>query len=337
MVRQAAPHVLAAIKKASAATGVDFAYMMAKASAESGFDAKAKSHTSSATGLYQFIDKTWLNLVKKYGPAVGLGKYANAIDDNGHVANPAVKQQILALRKDPDKAAMMAAEYTAENKSYMQDQLGPDVKIGATELYLAHFLGAGGATAFLKAYKENPVEQASDLFPKAANANRNVFYDSKTGTPRTLAGIYDFFSKKFGGVEAVTPDAPATGPALVASASAPDSAAVPVDSRRALAQTLATQIASEQAALDTESPARIATIAPAAGQDGTAHETIRWFTPRQLPVTAPGFTRQASAGSLPAGLVSNPAAIMIMARRDMASVHYGQKNDNQRNYGHLNS
>src|SRR3982751_6288195 len=188
LARQAAPHVLNAIKRASAATGVSFAYMMQKASAESSFDTHAKSRTSSATGLYQFIESTWLNMVKKYGDKCGLSRYAACIDDNGRVADPAMKKEILALRKNPEAAAMMAAEFTAENKAYLRDQLGPHAKIGPTELYLAHFFGAGGATAFMKEMKENPLQQASDLFPKAAGANRAVFNDSKTGAPRTLAG-----------------------------------------------------------------------------------------------------------------------------------------------------
>ena len=70
-------------------------------------------------------------------------------------------------------------------------------EVGATELYLAHFLGAGGAASFLNARDENPLTPAADLYPKAARANRGVFYDPKTGKARSLAQVYDFFDKKF--------------------------------------------------------------------------------------------------------------------------------------------
>jgi hypothetical protein len=196
LVQQAAPRVLKAIKTAAEKTGVDFAYLVEKASAESSFRPDAKAKGSSASGLYQFIDSTWMRMVKNYGAKYGLGKLANAIDDNGHVKDAATRQKILNLRKDPEKSALFAAEYTLENKCYMERFLG-EGEIGPTEMYLAHFMGASGATAFLEAKKENPLAAAADIFPKAARANHNVFYDRATGQPRTLAGVYAFFDGKF--------------------------------------------------------------------------------------------------------------------------------------------
>lgn len=201
LTRQAAPAVLNAIKAASVRTGVDFAYMVEKAAAESSFNAKAESKTSSAAGLYQFIESTWLHMVKNYGARHGMGEYAAQIDDKGCVADPVAKDAILELRKDPEKASLLAAEFAAENKRILQQNLGPEANIGPVELYLAHFLGAGSASEFLKAQQDNSLTTAADLFPHAARANRNVFYDSKTGEARTLAGVYDFFAAKFGASE----------------------------------------------------------------------------------------------------------------------------------------
>ncbi len=323
MARQAAPRVLDAIKRASAATGVSFAYMLQKASAESSFNTSAKSRTSSATGLYQFIDHTWLTLVKRYGDKCGLGQYASCIDDNGHVSNPAVKKQILALRKDPTASAMMAAEFTAENRSYLQDQLGPHAKVGPTELYLAHFLGAGGATEFLKTMKSHPMEQASDLFPQAANSNRAVFYD-KSGAPRTLAGVYDFFAKKFEGAPAVDQPqtVPAQAPVMVADTQSNQT------NHAALAQALMDETDSQQTALNTLTathvPDKIATASPA------PHETIHWFTPRQAPSTV-----AASTSRLPAGLLADPVHLMMLAHAE-APVRPA-RNANRYNYENLNT
>lgn len=196
--RQAAPRVVNAIKTAAARTGVNFSYLMEQAAAESGFDAHAGSKTSSAKGLYQFIESTWLSMVRKYGSSHGMGKYAQMIDEDGRVADPQARSEILELRNDPEKASFLAAEFASENRDYLVQKAGmkPD-EVGSAELYLAHFLGAGSAAGFLKAMKENPIANAADLFPRAANANRNVFYDTKTGEARTLAGVYDFFAKKF--------------------------------------------------------------------------------------------------------------------------------------------
>ncbi len=196
--RKAAPRVVNAIKEAAARTGVNFSYLMKQAAAESSFNAKAGSKTSSAKGLYQFIESTWLNMVKNYGDKHGLGKYAAMIDGRGKVSDPALRKEILELRNNPEKASLLAAEYASENQRYLEQNGGMEPEeIGSTELYLAHFLGAGSAAGFLKAYKDNPLAAAADLFPKAARANRNVFYDRETGQERTLAGVYDFFAKKF--------------------------------------------------------------------------------------------------------------------------------------------
>lgn len=191
--------VESAIRSASDKTGVDFAYLMAKASQESSFNPTAKASTSSATGLYQFIDSTWLTTVKAHGADNGLGKYANAIqmrsDGRPYVADPAMRQEILDLRKDPATSALMAAEFTRDNKEYL-DQNTTGI-VGATELYMAHFLGAGGAAKFLNAKQDTPNAKAADLFPEAAAANKAVFYDKETGQAKTLKQIYDRFAAKF--------------------------------------------------------------------------------------------------------------------------------------------
>lgn len=196
----AAPEgVESAIRQASARTGVDFSYLMEKAAVESSFRTDLKASTSSATGLYQFIDSTWLNTLKQHGAANGLGQYAKAIetraDGRAYVADPAARQEIMELRKDPKVSALMAAEFTRDNKEYLEKNTsGP---VGATELYLAHFLGAGGASKFLNAMQDSPNRQARELFPDAAASNRNVFYNKASGEPTTLKQIYDRFAKKF--------------------------------------------------------------------------------------------------------------------------------------------
>lgn len=192
----AAPQgVLNSIRKASARTGVDFTYLVKQAHVESSFNPKAKAKTSSASGLYQFLDSTWLSMVKKYGDKYGMGDLADKIGAGGKVANRAVKKEILNLRNDPEKAAALAAEFASENERYLKSNWGGDV--GSTELYLAHFMGAGGASEFLKARDDNPMQRAAVIFPAAAKSNRNVFYDVKTGRAKSLDEVYAFFDKKF--------------------------------------------------------------------------------------------------------------------------------------------
>ena len=192
-------NVEAAVRNASAKTGVDFSYLMEKAAVESGYRTDIKSSSSSATGLYQFIDSTWLTTVRDHGADHGLAKYANAIQTRGdgrpYVADPDMKREILELRKDPNVSALMAAEFTRDNKEYLEDTVKG--KIGSTELYMAHFLGAGGAAKFLNAMQDNPSRTAKDLFPDAAAANKAVFFDKDTGKAKSLKDIYDRFATKF--------------------------------------------------------------------------------------------------------------------------------------------
>lgn len=192
--------VLTAIKVASKESGVDFAYLVNKAAQESGFRTDVKAATSSATGLYQFTEQTWLQMVRENGAKHGLDALAAKItqraDGSLTVKDRALRSQILELRKNPEMAAAMAAELAQDNKTYLQNNIGGT--IGNTELYLAHFLGAGGAADFLTAMRENPQAKAANLLPEAAAANRAVFYDAN-GRPKSVAAIYDHFALKMEG------------------------------------------------------------------------------------------------------------------------------------------
>jgi len=192
--------VSAAIANASARTGVDFNYMMQQAKIESGFDPDARARTSSATGLYQFIEQTWLGTVKKHGTAHGLGWAADSIhqgsDGRYRVSDLSTRRAILDLRRQPEAAAAMAAEFAADNQQYLEGRLGRPME--SVDLYLAHFLGAGGAERFLSAHDANPNAPAASLLPDAARANRSIFYAS-SGSPRSLSEIRDRFAAKLGG------------------------------------------------------------------------------------------------------------------------------------------
>jgi hypothetical protein len=165
---------------------------MAEAQQESGFQPDAKAATSSATGLYQFTDATWLDMVRLHGAQHGVGQLAEQITTNaaGHsvVADPSARAHILSLRKDPALSASLAAELTKSNKDEVEKALGRPAS--GADLYLAHFLGAGGATEILKAIQQNGSKPAAELLPEAAAANRSVFYDPQSGAPRTVSDIY---------------------------------------------------------------------------------------------------------------------------------------------------
>lgn len=183
------PHVLRAINAASARTGVSHGYLWRAASRESSFNPYAKAPTSSAAGLYQFLDSTWLLTVKRHGASYGLGDLAGhiVVDANGEafVRDPRIRQRILSLRYDASLSAYLAAEFTRENGAALQSYLRRPARDG--ELYMAHFLGASGATRLLRAAATTPYLPADRLFPRAAAANRSLFYAG--GRPRSVASL----------------------------------------------------------------------------------------------------------------------------------------------------
>lgn len=189
--------IQAAIAAASRKTGIDFSYLIGQAQVESGLRADAKAATSSATGLYQFIEQSWLGVIKAHGAEHGLAWAADAIQQNSDgsysVGDANMRRAILDLRKDPGVASLMAAEHASDNKGALEQALGRDAT--GTDLYMAHFLGLGGARSFLSAMQSNPQRSGASMFPAAARANRGIFYDGN-GQPRTLQDIYARFADK---------------------------------------------------------------------------------------------------------------------------------------------
>lgn len=184
--------VRAAIARAAQATGVDFDYLLAQAKIESALNPSAKAGTSSAAGLYQFTNGTWLQMLDRHGANHGLD-WAGAAIEGGRVSDPTMRAQIMSMRYDADTSALMAAELANENKAVLTGVLGrePD----SAELYMAHFLGSDGASRFLTALSADPSQSAAGILPKAASANRAIFYDG-SGAPRSVAGVMELMRGK---------------------------------------------------------------------------------------------------------------------------------------------
>lgn len=189
--------VQSAIQRASYRTGVDFTYLLGQAQVESSLRPDAKAPTSSASGLYQFIDQSWLATVKKHGAEHGLGWAAERISQGPggryHVSDSASRDYILKLRNNPDVASLMAAEHAADNKAELEASLGREA--GGADLYMAHFLGIGGAKKFLSTLQRNPNAAAAQIFPAAAASNRGIFF-AEGGRMRSVGEIYDRFAAK---------------------------------------------------------------------------------------------------------------------------------------------
>jgi hypothetical protein len=202
--------VTGAIRQASQATGTSFNYLLATAQVESGLNPQAGAPTSSARGLFQFIEQTWLGTIKQSGSDLGYGRYAAAITKtpSGHyqVTDPEMRSEILKLRNDPTANAVMAGAFTKANADILSKKLGRQPTEG--ELYIAHFLGAGGAARLISLAEANPGAKATTYFPTAANANSSIFFDRSTGTSRTLAQVRNVLTARYDVARARPGDGP---------------------------------------------------------------------------------------------------------------------------------
>ena len=178
--------VRAAIRRAADATGVDFSLLVETARRESALNPNARAGTSSATGLFQFIESTWLDMVRRHGAEHGLGAQSAALRQG---ADAETRREILALRSDPELSARMAGELARENASTLHKQLGRAPSAG--ELYAAHVMGPGGAFRLIEAAQRGAPDAAA-LFPREAAANRGLFYAN--GTPRSAEALLDRLS-----------------------------------------------------------------------------------------------------------------------------------------------
>ncbi|WP_210032237.1 transglycosylase SLT domain-containing protein [Methylobacterium sp. PvR107] len=178
--------VVDTIVKASDEAGVDPVYMMALADKESSFDTDAKAATSSAQGLFQFVARTWLEMIRTYGARYGLAEEAAAVKGRGSAitVTAGMRNRVLGLRNDPRVAALMAAELIKRDRERIEARVGR--ALSTTELYLAHFLGTASAGRFLSLSSEKPDEVAGREFRSAARANRSLFTEKTGGKRRSL-------------------------------------------------------------------------------------------------------------------------------------------------------
>ncbi len=188
-----------ALAKASKATGTDFDYLLQTAMRESSLNTDARAQRSTATGLFQFIESTWLQTLKEEGSKLGLEKFSSQISKNSFgnyvVSNPVTKAKILDLRKDPEVSAMVAGAYAQRNEDYIETKIGRKPSTG--EVYIAHFLGAKDAARLIQLVQMQPNAKAAKYFSAAAAKNHGIFFDS--GKAKTIGEVYNKLVQGYAG------------------------------------------------------------------------------------------------------------------------------------------
>lgn len=203
--------VEAAIDRASKATGVDFGFLMKTAGRESSYNPRAQASSSSAAGLFQFVEQTWLSTLKQHGTKHGYARYADLItkgsDGRYRVDGAEARRAVMDLRLDPHAASLMAGELTSDHASYLKGRVGRSPTAG--ELYAAHFLGPQGSARLIEAMQTRPDVAAASLFPDAARSNKAIFY--RDGRAATVGEVYANLTRNAGG-GAITPAEPQAAP-----------------------------------------------------------------------------------------------------------------------------
>lgn len=215
--------IAGAIKQAASTTGASFQYLLTTAKMESDFNPKAAASTSSASGLFQFIGQTWLGTMKEAGTQLGYGQYADTITKssagNYLVSDPAARNAVMKLRDDPAASSAMAGVLTQSNSFKLTGMIGR--RPSDAELYMAHFMGVGGAAKLISNAEDNPQASGARLFPNAAAANRSIFYD-KSGRARSVSEVYSVLTSRY----ASAASSPSTITAMAAVGGAPSTTAV---------------------------------------------------------------------------------------------------------------
>lgn len=172
--------------------GVDPQYLIKLAYRESALDPYAVAKTSSAAGLYQFTENTWLCLVKEFGGRKVLAQTSQIWRrSDGHcgIDSRSVRASVLALRHDALFSTRLAAAFTLKNYDRLVLAFGrPPTR---TELYALHFLGEKAGITFLVHYLHSPNQYGYEIAPAGSMANHNVFYSGRR--PKRLCEIFASF------------------------------------------------------------------------------------------------------------------------------------------------
>ncbi len=329
-VDPARARVAGAIKQAAISSGTSFQYLLTTAKMESDFNPTAGASTSSAHGLFQFIDQTWLATVKEAGAQFGYGNQADMIskssDGSYSVSDATARKSIMKLRDDPDVASAMAAAFTQSNSFKLTGMIGR--RPSDSELYMAHFMGVGGAAKLIGNAEDNPQASATRLFPNAAAANRSIFYDRASGRARSVSEVYSVLQQRYASAASSSATQTAMAavggdirPAVAVASAAPGSSTTPaVDTATYLSTFPDTRSVARAASTAPTAPVTMASVSPSSGaapaspvfrslfQDGVRVQPVSQ-TVRELWGNSASLTSDPPASSAPATTTAAVAAL----------------------------
>lgn len=310
--------IAGAIQRAASVTGASFEYLLATAKMESNFNPTALASTSSARGLYQFIDQTWLGTVKEAGGQLGYQKYADAITRSPSgtysVSDPAARRAILKLRDDPAASSAMAGVLSRSNSFKLTGRIGR--RPTDSELYMAHFMGVGGAAKLISNAENRPNASGARLFPNAAAANHSIFYE-RGGRARSVSEVYSELTRRYAGAV----NAPATQIAMAAVGVTSAATAAPTATPRTVDSVAYLSSFPE---LQRASAPNVAPVATGAGQgEQPMFRSLFHAGARGQPVSAAVQELWGSGSSLTSATSPQTPAVRAPQPMDLFSDRYG--------------
>jgi hypothetical protein len=149
---------------------------------ESDGDPNAKNKRSSATGLGQFLNETWLDMIRAHRPDLAKGRS---------------QSEILELRRDAKVAREITARFTERNAAILRKR-GLPVTPGT--LYLAHFAGGAGAVAILSALEHADAALVMAAADATGRTKREKIVKANPFLERfTVADLRSWADRKMGG------------------------------------------------------------------------------------------------------------------------------------------
>src|SRR6266436_6708931 len=146
---------------------------------ESNGDPNLKNKRSSAVGLGQFLNETWLDLIRTHRP---------------DLARERSEDEILELRRDASIARQITMRFTEQNASMLRRR-GLPVTPGT--LYLAHFAGGGGAVAILLALENADAASVMASADTTGRTNREKLIKANPFLERfTIADLKNWAYRK---------------------------------------------------------------------------------------------------------------------------------------------
>ena len=202
---KADPALIDILLEVSEKTETDFELLALKAMLESDLGRNTTNPSSTARGVFQYIETTWLTLMARYGERIGHKDYAESVKFDAITKEPYVdrlsrysRAEILKLRFDTRVAALIKAHQMKEETPLMEI-FKDSKKLSATDHYIAHMMGLGMAKDFyaLKNQESDKIltHSGNPLFREAAILNPAFFYDEK-GAALTAPQAYKNFTAR---------------------------------------------------------------------------------------------------------------------------------------------